>query len=90
MIYLAGMGLTQTPVASGAASPNDPARVAYPPSITLDGATVDYDFAGRTPGLVGVYQINMTVPARAKDGNLTLSLAQAGVASNSGLLPVKK
>ena len=90
VIYLAGMGLTQTVVASGAASPADPARVANPPSITLDGLAVSYDFAGLTPGLVGVYQINMTVPAAAKNGNLTLTLQQAGAASNSGLLPVQK
>jgi uncharacterized protein (TIGR03437 family) len=90
VIYLAGMGLTQTAVASGAASPTDPAVVANPPSITLDGLAVSYTFAGLTPGLVGVYQINMTVPATAKNGNLALTLQQAGVASNSGLLPVQK
>lgn len=90
VIYLAGMGLTQTAVASGAASPTDPAAVANPPSITLDGLGVSYTFAGLTPGLVGVYQINMTVPATAKNGNLALTLQQAGVASNSGLLPVQK
>jgi uncharacterized protein (TIGR03437 family) len=89
VIYLAGMGLTETPVPSGEA-PSAALRVANPPDITLDGLPVTYDFAGLTPGLVGVYQINMTVPEGAKNGNLKLALTQAGVPSNSGLLPVQK
>jgi hypothetical protein len=45
-------------------------------------------FAGLTPGLVGLYQVNFTVPADAVNGELPLVLTQVGVQSNSTILPV--
>jgi len=88
-IYLAGMGPTDTPVQSGTPSPVSPvANTANPPVLTLDGKPVTFVFAGLTPGLVGVYQVNMQVPADAADGDLTLAVSQTGVGANAGLLPV--
>ena len=88
-IYLAGMGLVAATVDSGTATAG-PASVAIAPDITIGGIAATFTYAGLTPGLVGVYQINLLVPDKAPDGNLTLQLSQAGAPSNSGLLPVKK
>jgi uncharacterized protein (TIGR03437 family) len=45
-------------------------------------------FAGLTPGLVGLYQINLQIPDVDVDGNLVLTVSQNGDASNSTILPV--
>ena len=90
VIYSSGLGLTDLPVASGAASPSDPpARVADPPVLTLDGNTVSVLFAGLTPGFVGLYQVNFQVPPEMTSGNHELLLTQSGTASNKTVLTVR-
>ena len=90
VLYLVGMGQTDNPVASGAASPLDPlSRVILPPVVTLGGNSVPtLLFAGLTPGSVGLYQIDLQVPDVPVDGNLTLTVSQGGVVSNTTILPV--
>jgi uncharacterized protein (TIGR03437 family) len=88
VLYLAGMGPTDSAVGTGFGSPGTP--LAHPilaPSLTIGGAAVPVLFAGLTPGLVGLYQINFQIPATAS-GNLKLEVSQAGIASNSTVLPV--
>jgi uncharacterized protein (TIGR03437 family) len=89
VLYLVGLGLTDAPVQSGAASPSSPpANALASPSVTLDGEPVNLLFCGLTPDLVGVYQIDLQVPPDAKDGDLTLQISQAGTTANMGILPV--
>jgi uncharacterized protein (TIGR03437 family) len=91
VFYLAGLGLTDNPVATGAGAPLDKlARPLNTPTLTLNGAPVDIFFAGLTPGLVGLYQINFQLPPGTPDGLLPLVVTQSGGASNSTLLPVHK
>ncbi|MES1257755.1 MAG: hypothetical protein ABUS51_04965, partial [Acidobacteriota bacterium] len=86
----AGLGLTDTPVADGDPSPSTPlANAVSMPSLTIDGTPAAILFAGLQPGTVGIYQINFTVPATAKNGDLTLVLSQDGQPGNSTVLPVK-
>jgi uncharacterized protein (TIGR03437 family) len=90
VIYSSGLGSTDIPVESGAASPSSPlARVADPPVLTLDGNPVGVLFAGLTPGLVGLYQVNFQIPPDAKTGNYELVLTQSGTGSNETLLTVQ-
>ncbi len=84
-----GLGLTNLPVADGAPGPSSPlANALDMPSITLNNESVPILFAGLQPGTVGVYQINIQVPADAVAGNLTLVLSQDGNPANSAILPV--
>ncbi|MBZ5603382.1 MAG: putative Ig domain-containing protein [Acidobacteriia bacterium] len=87
-IYLAGMGPTTPPVASGDPTPLQLVPVNNQPTVTLDGQPVTYAYAGLTPTGIGLYQINLTVPANAKPGNLDLVVSQNGVAANTTKLPV--
>jgi uncharacterized protein (TIGR03437 family) len=60
LIYLSGLGGTDTPVVSGAPSPGAP--LAHPlatPSVLLSGQPVPVVFSGLSPGAVGLYQINV-------------------------------
>jgi uncharacterized protein (TIGR03437 family) len=86
--YLAGMGATNATPASGAASPGSPlALPSLAPMLTLNGAVYPIAFAGLTPGLVGLYQMNFQVPAGLPAGNLTLVVNQNGTPSNRTVLP---
>jgi uncharacterized protein (TIGR03437 family) len=90
VFYVAGMGLTNPAVASGTASPstNLPALLDAP-TLTLNGETVsNILFAGLTPTLVGLYQVDFQVPADAPNGDLALVLTQTSGLSNSTILPV--
>ncbi len=88
--YLAGMGGTTVPVASGAQAPPYPslAWAGVSPGLTLNGVSVPVQFAGLTPGLVGLYQLNFQIPAGQPDGPVTLVVTQGGFASNSTTLPI--
>jgi len=51
---------------------------------------VPVSFAGMTPGLVGLYQLNFQIPADAPDGTITVVLSQGTFASNATTLPVQQ
>jgi len=89
VIYSSGLGATDIAVATGAASPsNPPANVLNQPVLSLNGNNVGILFAGLTPGLVGLYQVNFQVPPTLTSGNYTLQLTQGGTSSNTTVLPV--
>jgi len=89
IMYLGGMGATDPGVATGfAASLTDLTPVINPASVTVDGAPAGVVFAGMTPGAVGLYQIDFTVPLNAKAGNLNVVVTQSGTTSNMTTLPV--
>ncbi len=58
----------------------------------IDGATAEVSYAGLTPGLVGLYQFNVTVPQNASAGDLELQVRQGGVTTDQGILflPVRR
>ncbi len=91
VIYLSGMGPTNPSVKSGAPAPSSEplARVTIQPTVTVDGQNATVQFAGLSPGFVGLYQVNFQVPSNAKSGDLSLMLTQGGVSSNATKLPVK-
>jgi len=92
VIYLSGMGPTNPAVKSGDPAPGaEPlARVTLPPTVMVDGQNAIVGFAGLSPGFVGLYQVNFTVPPTAKNGDLDLVLIQNGVTANITKLPVAK
>jgi large repetitive protein len=89
VVYLAGMGATTVPVASGTAAPSSPlAQTVNVPTITLNGESVSFSFSGLTPGLSGLYQIDLQVPPDAPNGDLMLVVNQPGFQGSPVILPV--
>jgi uncharacterized protein (TIGR03437 family) len=89
IIYLTGMGDTSPAVDSGAASPFDPlARAVIAPTVTLGGVSLPVEFAGLTPSLAGVYQINVLVPFKGVPTGfeIPLTISQGGQATT---IPVR-
>jgi uncharacterized protein (TIGR03437 family) len=70
VIYCAGLGVTNPPVGDGVASPSiPPAQTQSPVTVTIGGQNANVSFAGLTPTLVGLYQVNVTMPAGVTPGN---------------------
>jgi uncharacterized protein (TIGR03437 family) len=77
-IYLTGLGRVTPVVGDGLPAPSDPLAFAIAaPTIELGGQKVQVDYAGLAPGLVGVYQINLTIPRSVPTGlGLPLTISQ--------------
>jgi uncharacterized protein (TIGR03437 family) len=87
-VYMSGEGAVNPAVASGAPSPGNP--VALPSlsvTATIGGQPADILFAGLAPGGVGLFQVNLRIPALASgDYPLIVTVGQAH--SNAPLLAV--
>jgi uncharacterized protein (TIGR03437 family) len=77
-IYATGLGRTSPAVESGVPSPAEPlASAVISPVVTLGGVPMAVEFAGLTPGQIGVYQINVRIDGRAPLGlSVPLSISQ--------------
>lgn len=63
VLFATGIGATNPPVADGQAAPASPVAVdAGIPSVTIGGVNAPVLFSGLTPGLVGVWQLNVQIP----------------------------
>ena len=90
-LYLSGMGATTPAVPTGTLAPaSQPLAVTViQPQVTIDGVAANVLFCGLTPGSVGLYQINLRVPAGPRTGDLQLVVSQSGVLSNTALVPIR-
>lgn len=97
-VYALGLGPTSPPVASGAGAPSSPLATVHGTNLMFFGtgglfqspASQAPQFIGLSPGFVGLYQINVQVPADAPRGPSVPFFLQgdAGV-SNSLLLNIQ-
>ena len=70
LIYCAGLGPVNPPVAAGDAAPaTSLSRTVNDVTVTIGGQDAPVAFAGLSPGFVGLYQINATVPSGITPGN---------------------
>ena len=81
VIYCAGLGAVDQPVVAGDAAPlSPPAKTANKVTVTIGGKTAKVFFAGLTPKLAGLYQVNAYVPSgitAAADVPIVISVAGA-------------
>src|SRR5579871_125759 len=91
LIYATGLGAVDQPVTTGAPPQTNPVpNAVVVPKVAISGQSAAVQFAGLAPGFVGLYQINVQVPANTSKGNaVPLVLTQNGVASNTVTLAIK-
>jgi len=92
VIYCTGMGATQPTVVSGQAAPSaEPlAHVAGPVTATVGGKPAVVQFAGLTPGFIGLYQVNVQIPEGVTAGSaVPLVVTSGGVPSNTVTLGIR-
>jgi minor extracellular serine protease Vpr len=79
VIYANGLGPVDNPQSSGdPASASPLARTQATPAVTLGGGPTGFLFSGLTPGTVGLYQVNVSIPADAPTGTQALKLSIGG------------
>lgn len=90
-IYCTGLGATDPPVASGLPGPFTPlSYVKNEVTAAIDGRPATVWFAGLAPGYVGVYQVNVEVPAGITPGSaVPVVLTQGGFHSNTVTIAVQ-
>ncbi len=84
VIYLTGLGPTSPAVATGQPGPSNPLAVSqFQPTVTLGGVDLPVLFSGLAPGMVGVDQINVSVPFTVPDGmSVPLVISQGPVSTS--------
>ena len=91
IIYMTGLGQVDGKIGSGQAAPASPLLRALAPVVVQIGDTMQVapDFAGLTPGFVGVYQVNVVVPQNLQPKVYPVRVSVKGVFSNSQNVPVQ-
>jgi uncharacterized protein (TIGR03437 family) len=89
-IYATGLGDVSNRPAAGFPSPADPlATTLATPTVTVGGLPAAVTFSGLAPGYVGLYQINVQVPAGVPTGpDIPIVLTIGGVPSNTATIAV--
>ncbi len=75
-VYLTGLGAVAPSVSDGSAAPgNPPAKATGPVAVYIGGQPVsNVSFAGLTPTLAGLYQLNIQIPDTASSGAQSLAV----------------
>jgi uncharacterized protein (TIGR03437 family) len=90
IVYLTGYGAVSPGVPTGQAAPASPlAMVTGAAAASIGGAAAQVLFLGLTPGLVGVAQANILVPAGAPAGDQILLLSIGGQSANGALVSIR-
>jgi uncharacterized protein (TIGR03437 family) len=91
VLFLTGQGPVTPPVPTGRAAPSDTLSPAsLPVAATIGGSTATVLFLGLTPGLVGLAQANIQIPADVTPGNnVAVAITVGGQAGNTVTISVK-
>jgi uncharacterized protein (TIGR03437 family) len=92
LLFLTGLGATNPAVATNAVGPVPLARTVLEPTVRIDNTSqaIVENTAFYAPGLVTVYQINLTVGADVQAGNRSMNMSIGGADSQTVLLPVQR
>ncbi len=87
VIYCVGLGPVTPLLSGGAAAPYSPLAAANAAvAVTFGGQIATPVFAGLTPGLAGLYQINVTLPTGITPGNQVPVMISAGAAISTSAI----
>jgi minor extracellular serine protease Vpr len=88
-LYMNGLGpVTGGPASGEFASAAPLATTKTTPQVTIGGQPATVQFSGLTPGLPGLYQVNVFVPTGISAGTVPISLTIAGATTRASTLPV--
>jgi len=91
-IFTTGLGATDPPAQTGAGGPSF-STVLLPVTVTIGTVEAPVVYQGLAPGFVGLYQVNVVLPAAVTPGEaVPLVIRQNGITSNPNLpanIPVR-
>jgi len=81
IVYANGLGPVDRPIVSGDPTPSTLplTNTRVSPAVTIGGSTAPVAFSGLTPGSVGLYQLNVVVPADAPTGTEQMKISIGGI-----------
>jgi uncharacterized protein (TIGR03437 family) len=90
-IYCTGLGPVVNPPATGAAaSATELSPTIVPPAVTIGGVPANVLFSGLAPTFVGLYQINVEVPAGVSPGDaVAVAVSMGGAVSNTATVAIR-
>ncbi|MFN8814688.1 MAG: S8 family serine peptidase [Acidobacteriota bacterium] len=90
-LFVNGMGAVSTIPGSGKPSPSNPlARTNAVPEVRIGGQAAQVLFSGLAPGIIGLYQLNVVIPADIPPGtDVELTIQQSGVTSRASRIAVQ-
>ena len=85
LIFCTGLGPVQPEVQSGKVAPNIPplAETLSTPLVNIAGIAAAVTFSGLAPGFVGLYQMNVQVPAGVPSGTQSVEIIINNVPGNT-------
>ena len=92
LIYCTGLGAVSAnqPATGAAASTTALAPTVTLPTVTIGGVTATPSFSGLAPGYVGLYQVNVPVPATVAAGSaVPVTISMDGATSNTVTIAVE-
>jgi len=75
ILWATGGGLTSPVLADNAQAPASGSPMQLVPTVSIAGSPASVQYAGLSPGFIGLYQINVVVPANTPSGKVTLTLS---------------
>jgi uncharacterized protein (TIGR03437 family) len=89
-IYCTGLGPVSNLQTNGSPKPISRPADTSTPVVTIGGVPATVLFSGLTPGAVGLYQVNVQIPANAPVGAaVAVAMTLTGVASNTVTIAVE-
>ncbi|MCH7979120.1 MAG: hypothetical protein IH935_09115 [Acidobacteria bacterium] len=88
-IFAVGLGPLQSPATSGDIPPTPPPQTTSQPQVNIAGIPGEVTYSGLAPGFVGLYQVNVQVPAGVPSGTQNLEIIINGVPSNTITIAVQ-
>ena len=90
-IYCTGLGFVSNPPDPGAPALSNPlSHTTAKPVVSLGGQTAVVSFSGLAPGFVGLYQVNIQIPAGGPSGPaVPMVLTIGGISSNTATIAVE-
>lgn len=90
VLYANGLGpVTNQPATGEAASAQTLSETTTRPQVTVGGRPAEVLFSGLTPGVVGLYQLNVRIPADAGAGVQPVVVSVNGVSSPASGLAIR-
>lgn len=91
VMYVNGLGpVSNQPATGDPASATAISQTTQPVTVSFGGTTATATFSGLTPGLQGLYQLNITVPSGATTGSaVPVTVSINGVTSAQATLPIQ-
>ncbi len=90
LLFCTGLGVVDPPLASGQAAPTTTLhRTVGTPLVNVANAPAEVTFSGLAPGFVGLYQVNIRLPASTARGTQPVQIVMNGIASNTATVEVQ-